>query len=148
LRANTAKEKLKQGKFVIGALLPFYSPAAVEILGYAGCDFVTFDSEHGPLTPIEMENMARAANCAGVIPLGRVESNAQSTILRILDSGVMGVQVPHICTRTDAEAAVHAVKYHPLGERGLAGSVRAAGYSSIPSGDYVKESNKNSMVII
>jgi 4-hydroxy-2-oxoheptanedioate aldolase len=98
LRANTVKEKLKQGKLVVGALLPCYSPAAVEVLGYAGCDFVTFDSEHGPLTPTEIENMVRAADCADVIPLARVESNVQSTILRILDSGVMGVQVPHICT--------------------------------------------------
>ena len=148
MRANRVKKDLKEGKLVVGALLPFYSPAAVEILGYSGSDFVIFDSEHGPLTLTEIENMVRAADCTSVVPLVRVESNVESLILRILDTGVLGVQIPHVCTRMDAEAGVRAVKYYPLGDRGLADSVRAAGYTSISAREYVVQSNDNSLVTV
>lgn len=148
MKINAVKEKLKNNHLSVGALLPFYSPAIIETLGYAGCDFVTFDSEHGPLTISEIENMTRAANCAGIIPFTRVVSNNQSVILRVLDTGVMGVQIPHICSPDDAVAAVHGVKYYPYGNRGLAGSVRAAKYSSISSAKYIKHSNENTLVII
>jgi 4-hydroxy-2-oxoheptanedioate aldolase len=148
VRVNRVKKDLKEGKLAVGALLPFYSPAAVEILGYSGCDFVILDSEHGPLTLTEIENMVRAADCVSVVPLVRVESNVESLILRVLDTGVLGVQIPHVSTRMDAESAVRAVKYYPLGERGLANSVRAAGYTSISAQEYVRQSNDNSLVTI
>jgi 2-keto-3-deoxy-L-rhamnonate aldolase RhmA len=48
----------------------------------------------------------------------------------------------------DAESAVRAVKYYPLGDRGLANSVRAAGYTSISAQQYVTQSNDNSLVTI
>ena len=148
MKINNVKIKLKAGGVAVGALLPFFAPTAVEILGYAGCDFVTFDAEHGPLTAMEIESMTRAADCVGIVPLARVESNAPSAILRLMDVGVLGVQIPHISTREDAASAVQAVKYHPLGCRGLAGSVRAANYTSMASQDYVRMSNENSLVIV
>ncbi|OGB92126.1 MAG: hypothetical protein A3H39_19455 [candidate division NC10 bacterium RIFCSPLOWO2_02_FULL_66_22] len=45
-----------------------------------------------------------------------------------LDVGATGIQVPHIESAAEAEAAVAAIRYAPQGERGLAASTRAAGY--------------------
>jgi 4-hydroxy-2-oxoheptanedioate aldolase len=148
MRKNYVKEKLKNGELVVGALLPFFSPAVVEIIGHAGYDFVTLDAEHGPLGAIEIEAMVRAADHVGLIPFVRVDSGSSSSILHSLDSGALGVQIPHICNRMDAEAAVQAIKYHPLGRRGLAGSVRAAKYSSMRTEDYIRDSNENTLVMI
>ena len=133
----------------MGVLLPFsFSPAVVEIIGHAGYDFVTLDAEHGPLGAIEIEAMVRAADHVGLIPFVRVDSGSSSSILHSLDSGALGVQIPHVCNRMDAEAAVQAIKYNPFGRRGLAGSVRAAKYSSMRTEDYIRDSNKNTLVMI
>jgi 4-hydroxy-2-oxoheptanedioate aldolase len=148
MRKNNVKDKLKNGELVVGALLPFFSPAVVEILGYASYDFVTIDAEHGPLGATEIEAMVRAADHVGLVPLVRVDSGSPSSILHSLDSGALGVQIPHIRNCMDAEAAVRAVKYYPLGQRGLAGSVRAAKYSSTRTEDYIRDSNENTFVMI
>lgn len=56
----------------------------------------------------------------------------------------MGVQVPHVNTVADAKGAV---KFHPLGSRGLARGTRPAGYGfGIEMADYVKEANQETLV--
>ncbi len=148
MKTNRVKERLREGEAVVGAMLASHSSATVEILGHAGCDFVILDAEHGPLSVPAIEDMTRAAEYVGMTPLVRLDSAAPSNILRILDAGVMGVQVPHIRNREEAEAAVRAVKFAPLGNRGLAGSVRAAGYASMSSSQFVEDSNANTLVIV
>ena len=52
-------------------------------------------------------------------------------------------------TAQDARKAVEAVKYHPLGERGLAAGVRAASYGyCIPMSEYAEQSNNETLVCV
>ena len=75
------------------------------------------------------------------------ENNAK-LILRILDMGAQGIQVPHVSGVEDAKQAVAAVRYPPLGERGAAGSTRAAGYGSVPWNEHVQTSNEEILLIV
>jgi 4-hydroxy-2-oxoheptanedioate aldolase len=66
-----------------------------------------------------------------------------------MDRGVMGVQVPHVNTAEDARQVVKAVKYHPLGNRGLAAGTRPADYGFGESMDrYVETSNRETLVCV
>ena len=88
----------------------------------------------------------RAAEAAGTTPIVRVPTNAPEEILRFLDTGAQGVLVPQVTTREDAERAVRAARYHPLGQRGLAGT-RAADYGLGGSlGPYAQEANETILV--
>ncbi len=57
---NKIKTKMQQ-EAVLGVFQGFNAPNLVEIIGYAGLDFIVFDSEHGYMSPETMENMIRAA---------------------------------------------------------------------------------------
>lgn len=46
IQVNKLKEKLKNGKPVIGTFLRFTDPAVVEIAGLAGMEFFILDNEH------------------------------------------------------------------------------------------------------
>ena len=70
------------------------------------------------------------------------------TILRLLDMGAQGIQVPHIAGAEGARKAVEAIRYPPLGDRGGAGSSRAAGYGSIPWLEHMKTSNEEILLIV
>jgi len=147
MRVNVAKQRLREGKAIIGTLLGFNSPTFVEFCALAGFDFVLFDCEHGPMSVESVESLVRAAEAAGITPMARVPHNEPSTILRFLDTGVMGLLVPHIETADDARAAVQSVKYPPVGQRGLAG-VRAGDYGAkMPTLEYVKMANEETMVL-
>ena len=61
----------------------------------------------------------------------------------------MGVQVPHVNTVEDAQRAVEAVKYHPLGSRGLAAGVRSAAYGFDKSmSEYAEDANRETLVCV
>jgi 4-hydroxy-2-oxoheptanedioate aldolase len=119
----------------------------IEILGYCGIDFAIMDCEHGSMSPAQAEEMIRAADVVGITPITRIAENIQQNILRYLDAGSLGVQMPMINTREDAELVVKSVKYWPLGKRGLAGT-RAAGFGLVtPLSEYVKQSNDETLII-
>jgi len=92
--------------------------------------------------------MVRAADSVNITPIIRVAMNIRQNILRYLDTGALGVQMPMINTKEEAQYAVDSVKYPPVGKRGLAG-VRASNYSLAGTlTDYVKEANEQTMTII
>lgn len=143
MRHNVAKAKLACGK-AISLIAPGYSsPGLVELLGRMGFDAVFIDCEHGAAGWEDVENMVRAAELVDVTPIVRVQSNDPSTITRALDRGAGGVQVPHINTRAEAEAAVRAAKFAPLGHRGYAGGRAALGVK----GSFTEHANAETMVV-
>jgi len=135
MKENRMKRKLKEGEAVHGSFVKITDPATIEIAAYRGFDFVIIDLEHGPHSVQGAQNLVRAAELGGITPVIRVVENSPSHILRALDIGAQGVELPHISNRKDAEKAAKAVRYFPRGERGLCRFVRAARYSSISADD-------------
>lgn len=149
MRVNKTKAKLKAGETVFGCFVRYPEPGIVEMLGYYGWDYILFDGEHSTITPRDCENMVRAAELQDVTPLVRVTTNTPPVILRFMDTGVQGAQIPMINTQPEAEAAVQAIKYHPRGKRGLAGT-RAADYGQVQPfsfSNYIARANAETMVI-
>lgn len=148
MRANPLKAKLAAGEYVIGPIINFASATMVELFAYAGYDFVVFDGEHGPLLEPAVEDLTRAAEAAGIVPLVRVPQNVPQVILRYLETGVLGLHVPQVNSRTDAETTVRSVKYHPVGFRGLAGS-RWADYGQAgPITEQIARANEQTFIIV
>jgi len=145
LQTNQLKRALADGKTVFGLLNSIPSPLLVEMIGYAGFDFVILDMEHVCLNPETLENMVRAAECAGVTPLVRVPSAAPDAILRALDCGAQGIVVPHVRTAAEAAQAVAASRYAPLGTRGISGG-RTTGFGTLDLPTYFARANSQIMV--
>ena len=144
---NQALARLRAGKAVVGVCLGFPCPAMVELCAYAGFHFVRLDCEHGPMDPLSVEEHVRAAEAAGISVLVRPPTNASHEILRYLDTGANGVVVPHIETRADAEAAVQAAFFYPLGQRGMA-TARWTRYGTAgPMAELIREANDNILLI-
>ena len=146
---NRMKAKLAAGQPAFGASVMFPSPQLVEMLGALGFDWVLLDCEHGSLAPHDVELMAMAAQASGMTPIARPATRSAEHILQVLDRGVLGVQVPHVVTADDARAVVQAVKYHPLGRRGLAAGTRSANYDAHGSmADYVRAANEATLIAV
>jgi 2-keto-3-deoxy-L-rhamnonate aldolase RhmA len=149
MRSNTLKQKLRDGKAVFGAMITFPAPSIVEMLGYMGFDWVLIDNEHGSITVDTAEDMIRAAELTGVAPIVRPVANRPDIIAPFLDRGAWGVQVPHVNTRQEAEAAVAACKYPLEGQRGIFSGGRPAEYGiGGTTQDYVAKANENTLVCL
>jgi 2-keto-3-deoxy-L-rhamnonate aldolase RhmA len=143
--ANRVKDKLLSGELVIGTHISIPSPAIAEICGLLGFDFLIIDLEHVLFNPETFTNIVRAAENSGVVPIFRPIKNDPDLMLPYLDAGAMGVWVPGVSTADDAHLVVQAVKYQPLGNRGMT-SERVSMYRLGPSAiDLIQEANKNTI---
>jgi len=138
---------LRENRPLLGFFIGFPSPAVVEMAGYAGFDFIIIDNEHGPASIETTENLVRAARAAGIPPIVRVSGANPKEILRTLDVGAAGIQVPQINTAEEARIAVDAAKYPPVGSRGVAFSNRAAGYGFFGGEAHLAASNEKTVVV-
>ena len=141
------KKKLKKGQVCFGTFIRL-GPAAVEILGHAGWDFVVIDMEHGVFDFTNVEHMVRAARCAGITSLVRVPEPNPSYIMRVVDAGAEGVQIPQVDSAQMAKLVSQAARYFPEGKRGLCSYVRAAGYSAIPPDVHMATSNDEVLTVV
>ena len=150
MKNNSLKEKLRAGQVVVGTYLFIPSPTIMEILGYAGFDYVIIDTEHSPTGSLDaqtLENIVRAADVSGVVPLVRLPERSRIMTQKALDAGAMGIEVPWVKTREDVENAVKDAKYPPEGHRGCCYLTRGARYSSDFTPDYWSDANRNTMVV-
>ena len=144
---NRTRKIIAEGNSAYGMFAMLGEPALVEMMGYAGLDFVVIDTEHSGNTMEQAGALVRAAEISGITPIMRVTENSPGMILRALDAGAGGVLVPQVNSAEEAAAAVRAARYAPQGERGLAGVVRAARYGFIPLPTYLAGANRENLVI-
>jgi 4-hydroxy-2-oxoheptanedioate aldolase len=145
---NTTKAKLAAGEAVFGCFFRYAEPSLAEYVAMQGWDFLVFDGEHGTLEPRDLEDLCRALELRGVTPITRVAANRPENILRSLDTGVHGVHVPWVNSPGAVEEAVRAVKYHPRGMRGLAGTRSSEWGLREPLEAYVERADRETLVVI
>src|SRR5262249_35757290 len=120
-------------------------PQIVELIGHAGFDAAFIDMEHTSFDLRDVQVMVMAAERLGITPIVRTPGFDPAFILRLLDMGVQGIQVPHISDARAAREAVKAGRYAPLGDRGMAGRPRASGGSAcgkMPTAEHMERSNQ------
>jgi len=116
---NAIKDSIKSGRTVVGTTAG--PNVDVSILAEAGYDFVLFDTQHSPWEIKQLQPSIQAMRGKQAAPLVRVAGNHAYQICFALDAGARGIVVPMVNTREEAEAAVRACRYHPLGNRSNAG---------------------------
>jgi 4-hydroxy-2-oxoheptanedioate aldolase len=141
------KEKLSKNQSVIGPFMKTGDPAFVEAAGYAGFDFVILDLEHGPGSIESMQNNIRAAEVAGAFPIIRVMGPEEQFILRALDIGALGIQVPQVNSVNQAKEAIKNAKFYPKGSRGVCRFQRAAQYAAMDRFEFFEKSNETIIIL-
>nr|WP_315595985.1 aldolase/citrate lyase family protein [uncultured Cupriavidus sp.] len=129
IAVNRFKQALREGRPQIGIWSALASHYTVEILAGAGFDWIMVDAEHAPNeVPMVLQQLQAIAadpdrSTSAVV---RPAWNDHVLIKRFLDIGAETLLVPYVQTREEAVAAVQAVRYPPLGIRGVGGAtVRA-----------------------
>jgi 2-keto-3-deoxy-L-rhamnonate aldolase RhmA len=143
--SNTLKQRLQKRETTIGSWITLGHTSIAEIMAKAGFEWLVVDMEHSVITLDIAQQLIQIIEGCGVVPLVRVGENNPNIIKRVMDAGAYGVIVPMINTKEQAAAAVKAVKYPPLGTRGV-GLARAQGYGD-KFNEYAATVNAESIVI-
>ncbi|MDQ2779332.1 MAG: aldolase/citrate lyase family protein [Pseudomonadota bacterium] len=149
---NRLPELLRSGRPLRGLFNGLASPAIVEMVAYAGFDFVIIDNEHGASSFETTEHLLRAARASGLPAMVRC---LEHDIARTLDIGAGGLKIPMVADAAHAAALVQRVKYPAAqgsatagGRRGSAFSTRAAGYGAFGGAAHTSRSDSGIALVV
>src|SRR5712671_6313859 len=127
--ANPVRAALAAGQVSLGVgVRGLRSGEIAPMMKSAGFDWLFIDLEHGPSSVETAFTISVAAIGAGIVPMVRVPAGEMVLAARCLDGGALGVFISHVDTAADAQAAVEALRFPPLGHRSAGGSYPQLGF--------------------
>jgi 2-keto-3-deoxy-L-rhamnonate aldolase RhmA len=125
------------------------SPQIIELYGHLGLDYVIVSQEVESLDKYTMENLLRAGDAAGTVPVIKVLRNDPYAIEEAMNAGAPMVMVPHVFHRKHVDDALRASRFLQggKGSRGLCPVSRYTGYGSGSMEDAVRIVNEGHNVI-
>ena len=147
MRANHVRRRLAQGEPSIGTWLSVPSPEVAEYVSKLGFDWLVVDSEHNPVDIRTLAQMFAAMSSSSTAPMVRIPWNDPQNFKRVLDAGAWGIVVPMVNSREEAELAVEATRYHPLGKRSVGGGRHAVSWGTTAS-DYYRHANDEVLLVL
>lgn len=147
LKKNFLKAKLENNELTIGTWNIINSPMVIDIIASSGIDFIIIDAEHGSISYETAQTMVSICESYNVAPIMRVGEINESLILRALDIGMHGIQLPNISTAHDAKNFVKFAKYPPIGVRGFTPYSKAGLYDVQNGTRLTKIANDNVLLV-
>jgi 2-keto-3-deoxy-L-rhamnonate aldolase RhmA len=129
-RGVDAHPRASHQRVPLGTWIMSASPLVAEAVGHAGFDWAVLDMEHSPLELPGVVAMLQALASTRLVPIVRLPGNDAVLFKRVLDAGATTLMVPLVQSAEEAERAVTALRYPPLGQRSAATMSRATRYGT------------------
>lgn len=134
--ANSFKTTLAEGKPQIGLWLGLANSYTAELCGRVGYDWLLVDGEHAPNDLRSILAQLQAIASTASHPVVRPAVGDVTAIKQLLDIGAQILLIPMVESGAQARQLVAAVRYPPLGVRGVGSALaRASHFNLIP--DYL-----------
>jgi 4-hydroxy-2-oxoheptanedioate aldolase len=148
MKTNTFKAALKSsGRAQIGLWLGLANAVCAEICAGAGFDWLMIDAEHAPNDIRSILAQLQAIAPYPVHPVVRPVAGDAQLIMRLLDLGVQTLLIPMVETAEQARHLVAAMRYPPVGIRGVGTTLaRASQWNRIPN--YLHEANDQMCLLV
>ena len=144
---NRMKLKMQSGETAVGMIVRIMRGVEIAAIAKsAGFDCLYVDLEHCSFSLETVSQISIAATALGVTPLVRVPGMEPAEISRALETGALGVIVPHLETRAQAEMVVEAARFPPLGQRSWLGINPHLLYRATPAAEAMEALNEATLV--
>lgn len=121
MRLSRIAPKLADGAPVRLAFLGHFIPRFVAYAARAGFDGIWLDMEHRPWQTHEIQLLLLTCHHYDIDCLVRPTTRERAALYRFLEDGATGLIMPHVPDLETARQMVQAVKFPPLGDRGIEG---------------------------
>jgi 2-keto-3-deoxy-L-rhamnonate aldolase RhmA len=148
MKPNRFQRILREGGSPAGhMIMEFATRGIAKILEAAGVDFVVIDMEHTGFDAERIADLMAWFKATGIAPFVRVPQTLYHFLARTMDAGALGVMVGNVETAHQAKTVVDAVKYAPLGKRGVGLGTAHNDYAPPDPAAYLEFANQNTTVI-
>ena len=148
MKPNRFRQVVKEGRIPLGTMVwEFGTRGMPKILEAADLDFVLIDMEHSTFDGERVADLLALFKATPIAPFVRVPQPLYHFLARAMDAGALGVMVANVETPEQAREIVGAVKYAPMGHRGVGLGSAHTDYVVPDPASYFREANENTTVI-
>jgi 2-dehydro-3-deoxyglucarate aldolase/4-hydroxy-2-oxoheptanedioate aldolase len=144
------KAGLSTKKLMVGGMINEYSrPSLAKIYKEAGYDFLFIDYEHLFFDFESLYDTILAARAYGLPPIAKTPQLERAEVAKLLDSGVVGIQLPRTESKEQIKELISYMKFPPHGTRAIAGNLGNTDY--VPVSDWrkwMKDQDEETTVIV
>ena len=148
MRKSKTLAKLRSGQLARICSLGHFIPSYVRHAAHYGFDCIWLDAEHRMFENHEILAILAFFHLADIDCMLRPPTLEKTQLYRYLEDGATGLMIPHVSTAEKAHFLAQAVKFPPLGDRGLDGSgLDSDFYLDDPAG-YTDQANRETFLVV
>jgi 4-hydroxy-2-oxoheptanedioate aldolase len=128
--------------------LGHYIPSFVKHAAHFGFDCIWLDLEHRNFSDRDVQALLAYSHLHDIDIMVRPATLEKTRLYRYLEDGATGLMIPHVNTPEKARLLVEAVKFPPLGDRGLDGAGLDADYYVHGVDGYLERANAETFLVV
>ncbi len=149
MRHSKTLERIRAGKPARMCVLGHNVPAYIQMAARCGFDCIWLDLEHRLIDDNEVQALLAYSHLANIDILVRSPTTEKTKLYRYLEDGAAGLMIPHVSTVEKARAMVEAVKFPPIGDRGMDGVGLDADFNLDQNQDeYARHANQETFLVV
>src|SRR5438445_12442538 len=146
---NSLKSMLKEGRVLVGRTRQHVTTAwLARLWKNSGADFVYVEYEHGFMNEADLAEFVLSCRLNGLPVVAKVPECSRTHVAKLLECGVIGIQLPWTETREQIDRLVSYVKFPPLGIRAAAPGMGNCDYRLQTSGRELIETGNRETVVL
>ena len=148
MRRSKTLARLRAREPVRMCALGHYIPPYIRHAAEQGYDCIWLDLEHRAMGEREVQALLAFFHLFDIDCLLRPPTLEKTRLYRYLEDGASGLMIPHVSTADKARSLVQAVKFPPLGDRGLDGAGLDSDFLLAGGPDYVRQANDETFLVV
>lgn len=148
MRTSKTLARIRAGEAIRTCNLGHYIPGFVGNAARSGFDCIWLDLEHRAMTTREVQALLAFAHVFDIDIMVRPPTREAPALYRFLEDGAAGLLLPMVCTAAEAEQLVQAVKFPPIGNRGLDGVGFDSDFGGHSIDDYVAWAQRETFLAV
>lgn len=148
MRKSKTLARIRKNQTVRMCCLGHYMPFFVKQAAHFGFDCIWLDLEHRNFSDRDVQALLAYSHLHDIDIMVRPATLEKTRLYRYLEDGAAGLMIPHVNTAEKARMLVDAVKFPPIGDRGLDGAGLDADFYVGDSDSFVKGANEETFLVV
>ena len=151
MRDSKTLNKIRQNRCARVCGLGHYLPFFVRYAAHFGYDVIWLDLEHRAMTDREVQSLLSLCYHNDIDCMVRPPTQERTRLYRYFEDGATGLMMPLVSDAEEAQRIVNAVKFPPIGNRGMDGAGLDGDYGLEvwqPNSTYTDDANRESFIAI
>src|SRR6478609_7088810 len=148
MRKSKTLARIRNNQTVRMCCLGHFIPFFVKHAAHNNFDCIWLDMEHRNFSDREIQTLLVHSHLHDIDIMVRPATTEKTRLYRYLEDGAAGLMIPHINTGEKTRALVDAVKFPPVGDRGLDGAGIDAHYYLGDVDQYIDHARHETFLVV